>query len=94
MVSGDPVSGRSVPWASREAFRMAPESGVPRLFVLSRIDMYEHRELFQADYFLVDAATPVSAHRAACSPFDPEVFRANLEEGSILPFSTPSWRVR
>ncbi len=79
VVSGDPVSGRIRAVGKQEASRMAPESGVPRLFVLSRIDAYEHRELFQADYFLVDAATPVSAHRAACSPFDPEVFRANLE---------------
>ena len=80
VLSGAPVSGRIMAVGKQEASLMAPESGVARLFVLSSIDAYEHRELLQAEYFLVDAATPVSPHSDACNPFDREAFRTNLEQ--------------
>lgn len=80
VVSGDPVSGGIRAVGRQMTSRMGPESDMPRLFVLSRIDGYDDRQALQADYLLIDAATPASAHRAACKPFEGEVFRADLEQ--------------
>src|SRR5262245_11434560 len=55
VVSGDPVSGRIRTVGKQEEGLVVAETDVPRLFVLSRIDAYDHRKLLEAEYFLLDA---------------------------------------